>query len=485
MAIAAFKKPKMIKILPFNLLAICFLFAFISCSKDSDNQASNEIIVTTSDFSKTMDENSIIGQSIGTVSGSTNEGSVTFSITEQDPAGAFSIDASSGELKVADETLFDFEINPTITGTVKVANGAISENALVTINLNNLIEENVYEGDLILRSQQEVNDFGSNNYAVIIGTLYIGDPEEGTTTDIIDLSPLQNLRTINGGLWIINNPSLVSTVGLNIYYLNGKLIIAVNDILEKIEGFNTLTSVQELGLSLNAKLYNFSGLSQLTSIDGGLAIISCQKISNLDWLSNLTSFGGDLTIRNCNSLTNIDGLSNLTTANGKYNYLLITYNNSLTNLDGIRNLKTDIYRLEIKENSSLTSISGLQNTKMTTTLTIAGNPVLENLYGLESTTNISHEITISYNISLIDIQGLNNLQSAESMRFFNNEILPNLNGLNNLVSGRELDLRGNLELENFCALQNFFTVAPPPVYYVQNNAYNPTKQDIIDGNCSL
>lgn len=469
----------------FSILFLLLIFTLSSCSKDSDEPNSEAISVTTSDFSITMDENPNSGQVIGIVQGNTNQGTVTFSITEQNPSGAFSIDSTTGELKVTNEMLFDFETNPTITGTIQVANGAISENALVTINLNDLVEENVYEGDLILKSQQEVIDFGLNNYEVIIGTLHIGDPEEGTTTDIFDLSPLQSLRTINGDLWIINNPSLISTVGLSIHHLNGKLIIAVNDSLEKIDGFNYLTSVQELALSLNARLYDLSGLNQLTSIGAGLVLISCQEISNLDWLSNLTSFGGDLTIRNCNSLTNINGLSNLTTVNGEYNYFRITYNNSLTNLDGIGNLNTEIYHLEVTDNSSLTSIAGLQNKNITTTLIITGNPVLENLYGLESTTNISHEITISYNISLIDIQGLSNLQSAESIRFFNNEILPNLNGLNNLVSGRELDLRGNLELTDFCALRNFFTVAPPPVYYVQNNAYNPTKQDIIDGNCSL
>ncbi|MCB0455675.1 MAG: cadherin repeat domain-containing protein, partial [Aequorivita sp.] len=79
-----------------------------ACSKDSDAPNPFEITVTTSDFSKTMDENPSNGQLIGIVSGSTNEGSVTFSITEQNPAGAFSIDPASGELKVANATLFDF-----------------------------------------------------------------------------------------------------------------------------------------------------------------------------------------------------------------------------------------------------------------------------------------------------------------------------------------------------------------------------------------
>ncbi|WGF92610.1 cadherin repeat domain-containing protein [Aequorivita marisscotiae] len=475
------------RLLTFRIIIATVFLTFISCSKDSDDPApqETEITVSTSDFSITMDENPINGQVIGSVQGSTNDGSVTFSITEQTPSGAFSIDASSGELKVADETLFDFESNPTITGTVQVANGAVSENASITITLNDLMEENVYEGDLILRSQQEVNDFGANNYAAIIGTLHIGDPEEGTTTDIIDLSPLQSLRSINGDLGITNNPSLISTLGLNIHYLYGKLIIVVNDTLEKIEGFNRLTSVQELVLSLNPRLYDLSGLYQLTSIGDGLVLVSCPQISNLDWLSNLTSFGGDLTIINCNSLANIDGLSNLTTATGEYNYFRITYNNSLLNLNGIENLNTEIYHLEIAANSSLTSIEGLQNKRVTTTLKIIENPFLENLHGLESTINISHELTVQNNNSLINIQGLRNLETAESFQIFNNESLPNLVGLNNLERCRNLDIRGNNELTDFCDLQNLFINGSNNSYIAIYNAYNPTKQDIIDGNCSL
>ncbi len=77
-------------------LRVLFIISIIllnSCSKDSDDPVPNEATVTASDFSIAMDENPVNGQIIGTVSGTTNEGSVTFSITEQNPAGAFSIDA--------------------------------------------------------------------------------------------------------------------------------------------------------------------------------------------------------------------------------------------------------------------------------------------------------------------------------------------------------------------------------------------------------
>ena len=129
------------RVLRTNRLSILFLIStliFVSCSKESDDPNPTEITVFTSDFSRIMDENPTNGQVIGNVQGRTNQGTVIFSITEQNPAGAFSINSASGELKVADASIFDFETNPTISGTVNIANGAVSKNALVTISLNDL-----------------------------------------------------------------------------------------------------------------------------------------------------------------------------------------------------------------------------------------------------------------------------------------------------------------------------------------------------------
>ncbi len=184
----------------FRIIVAAIFFTFISCSKDSDEPSpqETETTVTTANFSITMDENPVNGQVIGTVLGSTSQGSVTFSITEQDPAGALSINATTGELEVADAMLFDFESNPTITGTVKVSNGSVFENALVTITLNDLNEENIYNGDVILSSQAEVDEFGANNYIGITGYLIIGYNLGSDYSNISNLSPLLPLTFVGG-----------------------------------------------------------------------------------------------------------------------------------------------------------------------------------------------------------------------------------------------------------------------------------------------
>lgn len=465
----------------FSILILISIFTFSSCSKSSEDLA--EITVSTSDFSTSMDENPANGEIIGTIQGSTNEGSVSFSISEQNPYGAFTIDAASGELKVEDASLFNFETNPTITGIVKVANGAVFKNASVTITLNEIA--NIYEGDIILKTQQEVNDFGANQYTKVTGSVTIGDPEVAATTDIFDLTPLQSLKIINNSLVIINNPNLISTTGLNIHQIGGELIIAINSSLEKVLGLNNLTSVQDLIISTNNILSDLSGLTQLTVIENTLGIIACPLMSNLDWLSNLNTLGSNLTIRNCNSLTNINGLQNLINLTEPYRFFDITGNMSLTDLDGLRNLNTNIYSMVIESNPSLLSVEGLENLKITNTLNIKFNQMLENLRGFERTTSLLDKLAISDNNSLINLQGLNNLTNALEISLLRNEGLLSLDGLNNLSENWKTDIQGNIKLTNFCALENLFAIAPPINFYTAYNSYNPTKQDIINGDCSL
>ena len=124
-----------------HLLTFLFLtFVFTQCSDNSDDPATPNITVSTSDFTTTIEENPTTGTVLGTIQGTTNSGSVTFSLTSESVAGAFSVNSASGQLSVADASLFDFETNPTLTGTVRVANGSISETSNITVTLTDVNE---------------------------------------------------------------------------------------------------------------------------------------------------------------------------------------------------------------------------------------------------------------------------------------------------------------------------------------------------------
>jgi len=103
--------------------------------------------ITVQDLNTSIDENPSNGDVIGTLS-ATSSGSLAFGISFQNPAGAFNIDANTGELSVADETLFDYENNPNMLVTIAIENGvsSVSANAFVGINDVNEIGEFKYGG---------------------------------------------------------------------------------------------------------------------------------------------------------------------------------------------------------------------------------------------------------------------------------------------------------------------------------------------------
>ncbi len=91
-------------------------------------------------FTTTINENPANGQSLGTVQ-ATGDGTLVYSISSQTPTGALSINSGTGELKVANAALFDFETNQTITATIAVNNSGTVKNLTATINLTNVSNE--------------------------------------------------------------------------------------------------------------------------------------------------------------------------------------------------------------------------------------------------------------------------------------------------------------------------------------------------------
>ncbi len=123
------------------LLAIGLILSILSCNNDDEGATSSPINLQ--DLQVTIDENPTNGQIIGTVQTDGN-GAIDFDIATQTPAGALSINSTSGELTIADATLFDFETNPEITATISANN--VVNTANITINLNNLNEAAVPGG---------------------------------------------------------------------------------------------------------------------------------------------------------------------------------------------------------------------------------------------------------------------------------------------------------------------------------------------------
>lgn len=193
-------------------LALLAILVNISCSNDDETaQTMQTVIVNIEDFTITIDENPTNGAVLGTMETDGN-GNLGFSITTENPAGALGIDEATGELSVADASLFDFETNPIITATVTADNA--EDSASITVNLNNVnevtaqalevtIDENPSNGDVIgsLQTMGNASGFAINSQSPA-GAMAI-DANSGEIT-VADAS-LFDFET---------NPTLTATISI-------------------------------------------------------------------------------------------------------------------------------------------------------------------------------------------------------------------------------------------------------------------------------
>jgi len=115
------------------------LIILLACSDDMTVEPPTiETTVSISPFSATINEGIEVGTLIGTVTGSTNQGDISYSLSDINPSGSIAINANSGSITVADAAAFDFDINQQITATVTASNDGKTDEATVTITINEI-----------------------------------------------------------------------------------------------------------------------------------------------------------------------------------------------------------------------------------------------------------------------------------------------------------------------------------------------------------
>lgn len=389
--------------------------------------------------------------------------------------------------------------------------------------------ENDFDYGITLRTQEQVNTFGANNYTTVQGRLIIGDrfasnTSEENISDIVDLTPLSTITQITGQLLIVENPILESLNGLeNLNTIGTGLSIGKNDNLNSLNGLEGLTDVNaegidpnvgRLGLTIqfnpnltslsglinvqncadlyiraNSSLSSLSGLEGLTSLNGVLrisennALISFEGLGNIESVQSLSiAFNTSLT-----SLTGLEGLQTITndieifqTAIGSLealfnlepqsiNRIVIFDNDNLPSLNGLQSITGVSSYMEIEDNNGLLTLDGLENLEDINTLLIASNPLLSSLDAFENLTSEPvNTIRIRNNQSLLSIEGLASVVNIEEVLdiSFNNN-LTSLQGLENIQTAKAIDMTSNPQLQSISALQNIQSSA---IIRIQDNA---------------
>lgn len=493
-----------------NVICSLLLLSLFSCSTDDtpDVINSNPITVSIDDFTLNIDENPENGFVLGQIVASTNSGTLNYKlgINDQDPYFAMDLDFDTGILTVQDSTGFNFEKYPTIIATAFAMNGDVHETSEIIINLNDIYEKYSYIGDVELNSQQEVHDFGEENHWGVSGIFYVND----TQGDITDLSPLESVTTV--GSLLISNLNIITLVDFNhISEVANSIRITDNPILQSLEGLsNDITTGKDVEISRNSSLINLLGFPNIDSIVEDLIILENSSLINLGGVPNINSIGGDLYIRDNSSLINFDGLPNINTVGGDIYIrgntnlntleslpninsiggdLFIQGNSSLINLEGLQNINTIAGDIKILGNSNLLNLNGFPNFSVTPgNLYIIGNYELNDITALSNLNEISGSFTLDYNFFLPSLSGLENLTHIGGDFYISRNVyLLDFDGISNLqtVMGN-LKVINNPQLVNLCGIENLIINNGLQGYYlVEDNPYNPTQQDIIDGNCSI
>ena len=240
------------------VLFLSLLLCFTACEDDTEDVMTT--IVEAEDFTITIDEDVNVGQYLGQIQGSTNNGTVTYEISSESPEGAFNLDAETGDLRVLDALLFDYEENQTITAVVKVANGGVSANSNVTVHLNDVVEEPLTAEDFYTEMQEDPE----NNK--IIGTIEATAAEGELSFELLSQSNegAFSLDTSSGVLRVADrtifdfevNPTLTGEARVS----NGDISIDVTITIDLLDTGDCAESQDDFAFFIYDLLNNFDFL---------------------------------------------------------------------------------------------------------------------------------------------------------------------------------------------------------------------------------
>ena len=267
---------------------------------------------------------------------------------------------------------------------------------------------------------------------------------------------LSSLKSIGGDFEVnAKSSSLASFEGLeNLETIGGNFKVIAES---SFKGLNGLKSIGgDFEVNANSSLESFEGLESLETIGGNFKIIdnksSLNALSSFKGLSSLKSIGGDFEVstdhsssphpsHSLNALESFEGLESLETIGGNFRVIAesFSYSYSFNVLSSFKGL------------SSLKSIGGDFEVKAR---------VLESFEGLENLTNIGDKLTIKGCSSLNNIDALKNIESLN-----------------------DISITTCSKLYDFCVLKNVVQNMSG-TFYVNDNGYNPTKYQLLNGECS-
>lgn len=305
-------------------------------------------------------------------------------------------------------------------------------------------EANIFEGNLTLNTQAEVDFIGSMGYTEITGYLSI----QSSGSPITSLEALNTLTKVGGAFLGINGTQITNLNGLeNLTTVTDKLQITNNYELTSVEALSNVTSLGGVFVMNNPFLESYNGLENAQiqengdlGLTGNSLIVDASILSGIipTSLASVTIAEGFASCPSCPSIPVPQPLNDLS---------------FLSNLTSVGNL-------------NITSFQG------------------ESLHGLHNIT-MADFVGIGFDSNLLCLDGLSGLQTVNNIFSINSlSLITDLSGIENITVLSQLQISNNDTLTDFCVVEDLIVNGVVENLFIQNNAYNPTEQDFLDGNCS-
>ena len=230
--------------------------------------------------------------------------------------------------------------------------------ATMTIHFTQL--STFYEGDIILSSQAEVDEFISNT-TVIDGNLTIGYADFGSTrSDITDLTPLSNINQITGYVWIRQNGQLDNINALNnLQTIGGYFSMNSNDTLTTLGDFSALQTIGGyFFVGLSDQLTDLGDFPALQSIGGFFRVQNNDQLTTIGDFPALQTIGQSFQIFANDTLTTIGDFPGLQSIG---EFFVVRDHNQLSTLGDFPELQSIGGYFRVIRNDTLTSLGNFPN----------------------------------------------------------------------------------------------------------------------------
>jgi hypothetical protein len=326
---------------------------------------------------------------------------------------------------------------------------------------------------------------------------------DGPCSSMKDFTGLDKLESVGGSIRISGEMNdfnaLQSFTGLNALKKVGGDFILFGD-YRSLASFQGLNSLKEVGGSFKlnrgtyTSYYGFDlikdcqGLNSLERIGGGFSLsssfdgmLSFSGLEKLEYIGGTFELnGGTSDYSAFNSLDSFDGLSALTHIGFLH---LLGGANVFKKLDTLQGLETVTYLggfyITCQYLESFDEMSNISNKELSRAIIIQC-PV-RSLNCFHSIEKITDDCHVTYCKFIKNIDGFSNLSSVNLMEIANCDRFNSIEFMTHVTHVGTLQIQNNASLYDFTPLYNALSTNSINYLTISGNGYNPTKEQILNG----